>query len=278
MANSRLFDMSTFKSAFMAINSRGLTTVKLGAVILALVLVPVMFPGIFIPQAIIAGTPAALAVSDDVFNNLKFENRAAFEAQVRVLIASYEKKLAVVPGDSELARVLTSRIKTAQAILDSATDDMFLDRMVGRASRVPAVKPYFGYSDYGHVHHCCECKAECQKECACHCGCHHTHKYTRTRAANLGLWAVKAEKEAYDQDVQKCIAAGTPAVSEDANASRVAKIDETVRAAIEANRYVPEIKAAPEKELKAEKTRKHGKRHKKFRKARKKAQAPARAK
>jgi len=278
MSRSRLFDMSTFNSAVTAINSRGFMSWKLAAIIFALVLVPVMFPGIFIPQALIAGTPAQLALPEDVFNNLKFENREAFEAQINQLIASYERKLAAVAPDSEIAKVFNSRIKTAQALLASVTDDMFVGNMVKQATRVPAAKPYFGYSVYGHAHRCCA--QSCQTGCnnGCHCRCHAAHKITRTRVDNLGRWASRTEKEAADQNIAEYVYA-FPAVIAAHNEGRAAKIDETMKAAIEENKYVPNFEpAVSDKEIKETKeikkaARKHKKFNRKHRKARK-ASAP----
>ncbi|MEZ7892282.1 MAG: hypothetical protein QMC67_11095 [Candidatus Wallbacteria bacterium] len=217
------------------------------ALIFAMVIIPVvMTPGIFRPDFLSAAGDTAISqlrFPETIFKNIEFSDRDTFNAQMTELISKYNSRLSVIPKDTELYKLIESRLKTAQAIFENVEDDMFFDVMLAKYG-VPKIKPYFSYSRHGKVN---------------------------TRAASLGKWAVDDANNYHEKKLEE-FNKKLPAVLEKANAEREDKVNAFISAAVAENLYImQETETIKTIEVTKAETKKAKKHYHKKRKAAKKA-------
>ncbi len=203
---------------------------SLVAILFMIVVIPIIFsPGIFMPDFSIAGGDASMSqlkFPETIFRNLNFDNRDILKAQLDTLVASYERKLAILDCDCNLAQLLKSRIKIAQAIWENASDDLFLDFMMAQISDIKT-KPYFSHSN--------PCFSR-------------DHSKINTHFSSLGKWAQDADQMDFERQVAEFMTK-YPEIFEKANFDRLENVNAVITQAVAENAYV--IKEAIEvKEIK----------------------------
>ena len=184
------------------------------AILFTLIIVPVIFsPGIFIPDFLAAAgggvTVSQFKFPETVFKNLNFDNRDILKSQIDHLITSYNNRLKHYNPESEISKLIASRIITAEYIWMNATDDLFLDYMMAQISNIK-IKPYFGYA---------------------------RDSRTPNRTASLGRWAVETERIDYDKKLVKFMQK-YPEIYENANFDRLEKISGLITEAVMTHTYI----------------------------------------
>jgi|GEM_PF-3949413 len=222
---------------------------SLVAILFTFIVIPVLFsPGIFAPDFLAASSNATYSVykfPEAIFKNLNFDSRDLLKNQIDRLSESYSKRLVNLSPESETAKVIMSRMLTAEYIWQNATDDMFLDFMKAQIINVK-IKPYFSYTRHGNV---------------------------ANRVATLGRWASEIEKKEYE----KALAAFMekyPEIYERANFDRVENISNLLNEAIVNNTYIPceyvqTVNVSSEKHAASVKKVKKHRKHKAVKKAKK---------
>jgi len=200
---------------------------SLVAILFTLIVIPILFsPGIFMPDFLAAAGGVSISqfrFPEAVFKNLNFDSRDILDAQIKHLTASYSKRLAHYHPESEIARLITSRIQTAEYIWMNATDDLFFDYMMAQIANVK-IKPYFGYTRNGR---------------------------TPNRVSSLGRWADETERIDYERKLAKFMEK-YPEIYEKANFDRLERINDLIIEAVLTHMYiVKEAKTLIVKEKKA---------------------------
>ena len=186
---------------------------SLVAILFALIVIPVIFsPGIFVPDFLAAAGGVSVSqfrFPEAVFKNLNFDNRDILKAQIDHLITSYNKRLRLYCPESEIAKLLASRINTAEYIWMNSTDDLFHDFMMAQIANVK-IKPYFSYARRGK---------------------------TPNRVAALGRWATEIERADYDKNFAEFMRR-YPDVYEKANFDRLERISNLLTEAVMTHTYI----------------------------------------
>jgi len=184
------------------------------AILFTLIIVPVIFsPGIFIPDFLAAAgggvTVSQFKFPEAIFKNLNFDNRDVLKSQIDCLIKSYNNRLKHYHPQSEISKLIASRIATAEYIWMNATDDLFFDYMMAQIANIK-VKPYFGYA---------------------------RNSRTPNRTAALGRWAVETERADYEKKLVKYMQK-YPEIYEKANFDRLEKISDLITEAVITHTYI----------------------------------------
>ncbi len=184
------------------------------AILFTLIIVPVIFsPGIFMPDFLAAAgggvTVSQFKFPEAVFKNLNFDNRDILKSQIDHLITSYNKRLKHYCPESEISKLIASRIITAEYIWMNATDDLFFDYMMAQIANIK-IKPYFGYA---------------------------RNSRTPNRTASLGRWAVETERIDYEKKLVKFMQK-YPEIYEKANFDRLEKISDLITEAVMTHTYI----------------------------------------
>ncbi len=224
---------------------------SLVAILFIIVVIPIIFsPGIFIPDFSIAGGDASMSqlkFPETIFRNLNFDNRGILKAQLDALVSSYERKLAILDCDCDLAKLLKSRVKIAQAIWENASDDLFLDFMMAQISDIKT-KPYFSHSNPCFTY---------------------DRKKINTRFSALGKWASDTDQMDFERQIAEFMAK-YPEIFEKANFDRLENINSVIAQAVNENAFVAaEIKAVV---VEKKAVKKHKKRYRRNRSAKPKVE------
>ncbi len=184
------------------------------AILFTLIVIPVIFsPGIFMPDFLAAAGGGASVTQfrfpEAVFKNLNFDNRDILKPQIDHLISSYNKRLKHYCPESEISKLIASRIITAEYIWMNATDDLFLDYMMAQIASVK-IKPYFSYA---------------------------RDRKTPSRVASLGRWATETERIDYERKLAEFMQK-YPDVYEKANFDRLEKINDLITEAVMTHTYI----------------------------------------
>ncbi len=183
------------------------------AILFTLIIIPILFsPGIFMPDFLAAAGGVSISqfrFPEAVFKNLNFDSRDILEAQIKHLTASYSKRLVHYQPESEIARLIASRIQTAEYIWMNATDDLFFDYMMAQIANVK-IKPYFGYTRNGK---------------------------TPNRVSSLGRWADETERIDYERKLAKFMKK-YPEIYEKANFDRLERINDLIIEAVLTHTYI----------------------------------------
>ncbi|OQA80747.1 MAG: hypothetical protein BWY32_00800 [bacterium ADurb.Bin243] len=184
------------------------------AILFTLIVIPVIFsPGIFMPDFLAAAGGGASVTQfrfpEAVFKNLNFDNRDILKSQIDHLISSYNKRLKHYCPESEISKLIASRIITAEYIWMNATDDLFLDYMMAQIASVK-IKPYFSYA---------------------------RDRRTPSRVASLGRWASETERIDYERKLAEFMQK-YPDVYEKANFDRLEKINDLITEAVMTHTYI----------------------------------------
>lgn len=186
---------------------------SLVAILFALIVIPVIFsPGIFVPDFLAAAGGVSVSqfrFPEAVFKNLNFDNRDILKAQIDHLMTSYNKRLRLYCPESEIAKLLASRINTAEYIWMNSTDDLFHDFMMAQIANVK-IKPYFSYT---------------------------RNRKTPNRVSALGRWATEIERADYDKNFAEFMRK-YPDVYEKANFDRLERISNLITEAVMTHTYI----------------------------------------